>query len=939
MAEVIQTDLVLNIGPFKSQIDEATKGMDGYIEATDDATKGNKAFDNSLGSTASKLNVVKAATDGVAKAAAQVAAETQNAGKSGAQIGGLAGAWNSVKTGVTNAKNGVLDFFRGARDGVKQAIGEVGGFSGIFTQLSTNVKSAFGIVRKDTDSTGKSLAMLRAQIEALNKKKLNLTDPRQIASTNAQITKLTGEYNNLNRIGVKAGTQIGGSLKGITGQLQSAIPQVGGLGGSILGLLGPVGIAAGAIAGIGLAFAKNTDAGATFLDGISRTGGIVFDKLTGTVSRFFNSFTDGTGTVSKVFSAIADGATFALTKLNPIFILLEKIGVVDAFKEAAKDGQLLAQAYDDIDDAQIKNIKSNAVLDKQIRELEVKLRNRTTSEEERLKIGEQIGKLEEQRAADELKVLQQVTAAKRKEAELELRDNQEVNDTLRRELAEAEAAELAAAATSVERVERTQNRIDQIRKQGDDKRAAASAKAAAEEKKIAEGRLAVEQDLAKAEAALLGEREKAERAALDTRDARVQKAAGDAELLIQIEEAYNAELQAIRDKAAADAEQVANKQAQALQSAQLSSAQNRLDRLKQDQEIELGLAQAQGQDVQALLTKQYDERASLENDIQAARLDQLTTQYAEDYAALDGNLIAQYDRLAQFEVDKAMLLNESYATELDAKRQLLEQTIELDNAETELAQSRIDAVAVAGQIISQLAGDSKAAAAAGFAIQKAAAIAQVITTTNTAIAAAQAAAASVPAFFPITGLPNPLFPVAQGISVAQIARLKVGAAINLAQILAQSVSGFDEGGLIRSTDGPRIRKSGGDNVLITAKSDEIILTKAQQRRLKEETNPMIFGQIGVPGFAKPNHTYGQTFADPELQYRYISSMGAVNSYVEGRSGDTINNTTNHTAQLRWSDKRMVNTIDRGTKEAKRHTELLAMVAKGMNKGHNRRYRA
>lgn len=136
------------------------RGYEGHgglrVEATDDATKGNKAFDTRWGSTASKLNVVKAATDGVAKAAAQVAAETQNAGKSGAQIGGLAGAWNSVKTGVTNAKNGVLDFFRGARDGVKQAVGEVGGFSGIFTQLSTNVKSAFGIVRKDTDPTPES---------------------------------------------------------------------------------------------------------------------------------------------------------------------------------------------------------------------------------------------------------------------------------------------------------------------------------------------------------------------------------------------------------------------------------------------------------------------------------------------------------------------------------------------------------------------------------------------------------------------------------------------------------------------------------------------------------------------------------------------------------------------------------------------------------------
>jgi hypothetical protein len=939
MAEVIQTDLVLNIGPFKSQIDEATKGMDGYIEATDEAAKGNKAFDNSLGSTASKLNVVKAATDGVAKAAAQVAAETQNAGKSGAQIGGLAGAWNSVKVGVTNAKNGVLDFFRGARDGVKQAVGEVGGFSGIFTQLSTNVKSAFGIVRKDTDSTGKSLAMLRAQIEALNKKKLNLTDPRQIASTNAQITKLTGEYNNLNRIGVKAGTQIGGSLKGITGQLQSAIPQVGGLGGSILGLLGPVGIAAGAIAGIGLAFAKNTDAGATFLDGISRTGGIVFDKLTGTVSRFFNSFTDGTGTVSKVFSAIADGATFALTKLNPIFILLEKIGVVDAFKEAAKEGQELAQAYDDLDEAQRGNIVANAEIDKQVTSLQIKLKNKTLTLQEQEKIGKEIGDLESKRLGNRLGEIDAETAALRKKAAQEKEDIGKTSDETDRALQESIARRKEAESQSEQILDRTANRLDGFRQTQAGKAKAAQDKALAEEKKIADQRIAVEQELNKASLELLDERTKAEQEALNTRDTRVEKAAGDATLLIQIEQQYQTDLQAIRDKAAADAEQVANKQAQALQSAQLSSAQNRLDRLKQDQEIELGLAQAQGQDVQALLTKQYDERASLENDIQAARLDQLTTQYAEDYAALDGNLIAQYDRLAQFEVDKAMLLNESYATELDAKRQLLEQTIELDNAETELAQSRIDAVAVAGQIISQLAGDSKAAAAAGFAIQKAAAIAQVITTTNTAIAAAQAAAASVPAFFPITGLPNPLFPVAQGISVAQIARLKVGAAINLAQILAQSVSGFDEGGLIRSTDGPRIRKSGGDNVLITAKSDEIILTKAQQRRLKEETNPMIFGQIGVPGFAKPNHTYGQTFADPELQYRYISSMGAVNSYVEGRSGDTINNTTNHTAQLRWSDKRMVNTIDRGTKEAKRHTELLAMVAKGMNKGHNRRYRA
>lgn len=886
MAEVIQTDLTLNIGPFKSQIDEAVKGMEGYVEVTDEATKGNKAFDNSLGQQATKLNNVKAAADGVAQATGKVASEQAKVASSGGLIGNLSKAWTTVKSSVSGAASTVVSFVKGARDGVKGAIGDVGGLRGIFSQLGTGVKNVF--------------------------------------------------------------SGIGKSVSGIGANIKGLIPQVGGLGGSLLGLLGPAGIAAGAIAAIGGAFISNIDAGATFFDGVARSGGIVFDKLTGVFKRVvgaigdvWDALTDGETTIGKVFgffSTVVQGVIAPLTTV--ISLVGELTGISDALADAAAEGQALAQAYDDIDEAQTKNIKANAELEAQIKKLEVQLRNRTTSEEERLAIGEQIGKLEEERAANELSVLQKITAAKRKEAENELKNKAEVSDETARALAEAEAAEINALSDSVNRTERAQNRIDQIRQQGDAKRKAAAEKAAAEAKKIAEGRLAVEQDLAKAEAALLGEREKAERAALDTRNARVEKAAGDARLLIQIEEAYNAELQSIRDKAAADAEAVANKQAQALQAAQLSASQERLARLKEEQDIDLKLAQQAGENVSELLNRQYEERAALEASIQEAKLEQLQQQYEEDYAALDGNLIAQYDRLAQFELDKAALLNESSVSELDAKRELLDQTAALERAEEELTASRVDAAASAGQIISQLAGESEAAAALGFAAQKAAAIAQVITTTNAGIAAANAAAAAVPVFLPLTGLPNPAYPVAQAAKVATIASLKIGAATNLAQILAQSVSGFDSGGLITGSDGPRITKQGGDNVLITGKTGEIILNEGQQRRLKQLAGDNVFGDIGVPGFSKtPRRSIflPPSVDDIENNYRWISSMGAVNSYVEGRGGDVIHNTTSYSRPIQFSDKRMVGAIGQSTKEARRQTEILASIAKRPRRANKRYY--
>lgn len=860
MAEQIITDLLLNLGPFEQQIDKAVDGMQRYDDATVDATKGTKTFENALGSATGKINATKVAVEGVAIA-------TNNTTNASKNVSGLTGIWDKVKTSVSGAGKNVLDFFKGARDGVKTAVGEVGGLRGIFGQLGTGIKSAFTGIGKSFGS-------------------------------------------------------IGSTIKGI-------IPQVGGLGGSLLGLLGPAGIAAGAIAAIGGAFISNTDAGATFFDGVARSGGIVFDKLTGVFKRvtsaigdIWDALTDGETTIGKVFGFFTDVVEGLIAPLTLVVGFVSDItGIGDALADAAAEGQALAQAYDDIDEAQTANIKRNAELEAQIKKLEVQLRNRTTSEEERLAIGEQIGKLEEERAANELAVLQKITAAKRKEAENELKNKFEVSDETKKALAEAEAAEINASSASVEREERTQNRIDQIRKQGDDKRRAAAEKAAAEAKKIAEGRLEVERELAKAEAELLGERAKAEQEALDTRNQRVEKAAGEATLLVQIEEQYQAELQAIRDKAAADAEAVANKQAQSLQDAVLGSAQNRLQALKDEQDLEVEIAQARGEDVTDLLREQLLERQAIEDEIRSIQLDKLEEQYEADYAALDGNLIAQFDRLAQFEIDKAELLSESRSQELEALQQQLEQEKAIQQAKQDTQQAAFDFTSNLTNLIRQSAGDNVEAQKAALALEKAASIAQIIVRTNTARLAIVAQGA-------LLGPAGPAY-------VALNTGLLLGSsALAIGAILATKIEGFDKGGLVDSkggrvkrADGYRIpTRPGGDNMIAYVKEGELYLNE-KQRRAAEELHPGIFGAAGVPGFSKPDMTGHQ---------RYISTLGAVNSYVEGRTTNVTYNNTSTTAQ-RFSDKKMVGAIGQTTREARKQTELLAMMAKSTRRGNKRYY--
>lgn len=85
-------------------------------------------------------------------------------------------------------------------------------------------------------------------------------------------------------------------------------------------------------------------------------------------------------------------------------------------------------------------------------------------------------------------------------------------------------------------------------------------------------------------------------------------------------------------------------------------------------------------------------------------------------------------------------------------------------------------------------------------------------------------------------------------TINKIASIATVLATGLAAVRQiQSVQGFAEGGIIQEKHGKPIRRSNGDNRVITAKVDEMILTEEQQREIKRRAGFDIFRLAGVPG--------------------------------------------------------------------------------------------
>lgn len=380
----------------------------------------------------------------------------------------------------TKGIDGMQSAATDASKGVDTMGARVGNAAGRFSTLSAVAKKAIGDVgaasKEAGDAAGKTVGMFGSMVNRIKS---------GLSGAGKSLSSFTA--------GIKDG--IGDAAK-------SAAGSFGTFGTKALAALGPVGIGVVALGGALAKVFANTDAGATYFDGLRRAGGIAFDNLTGAVTSFFSTASDRTTTLGKVFGTLGDiiGAVTA-----PVRMLASAIGdltgISDALASANAQGQLLAQMYDGLDEAQRNNIVANAELDKQVSALNIKLRDRTLSDQERLKVAGEIAAKEKQRGDAELAVLRQSTAAVEKEIEFS-RAKGEVSDDLARKLADAKAAEIRAEQASMEVTERAAVRANVIREQSAAAADAARAKRKAAEEKAAAEEVKRAQDVANAKAAI-----------------------------------------------------------------------------------------------------------------------------------------------------------------------------------------------------------------------------------------------------------------------------------------------------------------------------------------------------------------------------------------------------------------------------------------------------
>jgi hypothetical protein len=331
-----------------------------------------------------------------------------------------------------------------------------------------------------------------------------------------------------------------------------------------------------------------------------------------------------------------------------------------------------------------------------------------------------------------------------------------------------------------------------------------------------------------------------------------------------------------------------------------------LDQLKANQANELALRVAAGEQIADVLVDQEAKRADLLNQIRDQQITAVLSRFDEEFAAAEaaGVNTADLTKLQQEELEalKAQFREEDaeqYAQYFEALKQTEQ---EYEEAQVELRLARLDAVQQGAEFLKQLAGDNVAVAKAALALQKAAAIAQIIIQTNAAIQGAINGAAGNP-LIAAGGLPAIL-----AYAAPTVAKLKIGAGIAIAQILAQTIAGFYEGGIV-GKDGGTKYKNGKDGYLIRAHEGEHIMPTATTRKYLPYLEAMRSG----------------TFE------RMISTTAALNS---------IDLPTPQVTST-YSDKKLVGALGGvgSANEQRRQTELLAMIARGLNRGQSKRYRA
>lgn len=440
MAEEIVTRFTADLTDLQAKVKQATSILEGYTETADEAGNAVAAQGKKVGDLEAKTKTLVATEQALATASTQATQAIVEQGTKGAPA--VDRLTKSERAATIEAKN---------------------------------LANAQGQVAKNTEGAGQKLSIFQRISQG-------------ISGTFTRIKTSAIEFGR----GAKAGFQeaIAG-VRNLGVNIGSATTSFGSFGSTALGLLGPIGIGVGALATGLLAVARNTDAGQVAIDGLGRTSGLVFDRITGKVKDLFAILT-GDSAIGQIFQKLTAGAELFIKTLSPIaplLAILKVTGISDAFSEDVEEGQKLAALYDDLEDKQNAVNEKTAANEIIIRRNLSALRDITKPVEERLKLADQITAAEKENLA--LKKLQLFAelAILNARAKAQLDRKGEIDDELKAEISALRAGLSTLEAESeslLERVSARRNAIlDGDQAQNDARRAkekAAADKAFNEEK-------------------------------------------------------------------------------------------------------------------------------------------------------------------------------------------------------------------------------------------------------------------------------------------------------------------------------------------------------------------------------------------------------------------------------------------------------------------------
>lgn len=524
---------------------------------------------------------------------------------------------------IKRAADTVKQFALGARDGFRTAIKEVGGLRGIVSQVGANIKG-FG-------------ASASGAFKALG----------------AQVTNVAGQ-----------------------------VPFIGGLATA----LGPVGIAAAAAAGGLLSIVRNTDAGATALDGLGKTGGLVFDRITGLAVRFFDTFTSSDTVIGRVAGALGDVLGVLLDIVTgPLQLLGEFTGISDALREDFAAGQLIANQLDELADKQLQVNEAVAQNEVGLRKNLAALRDSTKPVEERLRIADEITRIEEENLALRKSTLQTELGILQAQAQQQQARKGEVDDALKKQISDISVAIANAEAESVSLTERVAARRagiveaeEQRKAKAREKALADQAKREAEALKLAEQRAAAERSLDEVLDGIAADRiarqqteDEREVQAVNDKYAKLEQATlegiaklreasppnaqseitrREAEAIIAIDKARNEELAALEAERVKQVEETRAEALEKIRSSLLTSTQREREAVTAKYDELLSLAEQNIKDEDEL------ERTRLE--LAAAREQELTAIVSEEERKRTEAQQAEAERRLALQQQNAQLLSD-----------------------------------------------------------------------------------------------------------------------------------------------------------------------------------------------------------------------------------------------------------------------------------------